>query len=97
MIKHPKGREPLESAILELMVERLQVEVPSADLDLFSSGVVDSLMLVRLLAALEERFGVRVTVEELEMDSFRTVRRIAAFVEAKQAALGHSRRVSAAG
>ena len=97
MISHPKGREPLESAILELMVERLQVEVPSADLDLFGSGVVDSLMLVRLLAALEERFGVRVAVEELEMDSFRTVRRIAAFVEAKQAALGNPRRVSAAG
>lgn len=97
MTNRSMGREALQSAILELMVERLQVEVPSADLDLFGSGVVDSLMLVRLLASLEERFGVRVAVEELEMDNFRTVRRIAAFVEAKQLALGTPRRVGAGG
>ena len=96
MINHPKGRESLESAILELMVERLQVDAPSVDLDLFATGVIDSLMLVRLLTALEERFGVRVTVDELEMDTFRTVRRIAAFVESKQASV-NPRRVGAAG
>jgi D-alanine--poly(phosphoribitol) ligase subunit 2 len=79
------------------MVERLQVEVPSVDLDLFGTGVVDSLMLVKLLASLEERFDIHVAVEELEMDNFRTVRHIAAFVEAKQAALGKPRRVGAAG
>ena len=78
------------------MVEQLQVEVPSVDLDLFGTGVVDSLMLVRLLASLEERFGVRVAVEELELDNFRTVRQIAAFVVAKQAAPGNPRRVGAA-
>lgn len=96
MTNHPKGGEPLESAILELLVERLQVDAPSVDLDLFATGVIDSLMLVRLLAALEERFGVRVTVEELEMDTFRTVRRIAAFVASKQAPV-NPRRVGAAG
>jgi D-alanine--poly(phosphoribitol) ligase subunit 2 len=80
-----------------LLVERLQVDVPSVDLDLFGTGVVDSLMLVKLLASLEERFDVRVAVEELEMDNFRTVRRIAAFVEAKQAPVAGPRRVPAAG
>ncbi|HEV2751586.1 MAG TPA: acyl carrier protein [Gemmatimonadales bacterium] len=96
MTDNRKGRGPLEARILELMVERLQVEVPSVDLDLFGTGVVDSLMLVKLLASLEERFGIHVAVEELEMDNFRTVRQIAAFVEVKQVALGNPRRVGAA-
>lgn len=76
----------LESQIAGLFAERLQVDVPSPDLDLFESGVVDSLMLVKLLAGLEERFGFQLTFEELEIDDFRTLRAIVRFVAAKRAA-----------
>lgn len=74
----------LEAEIAQLFTERLQVEVPGADVDLFATGVVDSLMFVKLLATLEERFGIRVSFEELEIDDFRTLTQIAAFVAAKQ-------------
>ena len=87
----------LESEIAHLFTERLQVDVPAADVDLFAAGIVDSLMFVKLLASLEEQFSVHVSFEELEIDDFRTVRQIASFVAAKQAATGKSRRLSAAG
>lgn len=75
----------LEAQIAEVFAERLQVEVPSPDLDLFEGGVVDSLMFVKLLTSLEQRFGFRISFEELEIDDFRTLRHIARFVAAKQA------------
>lgn len=75
----------LESQIAGLFTERLQVDVPSPDVDLFAAGVIDSLMFVKLLAGLEERFGFQLRFEELEIDDFRTLRDIARFVAAKRA------------
>jgi D-alanine--poly(phosphoribitol) ligase subunit 2 len=74
----------LETSIARLFAERLEVEVPSPDLDLFEAGVVDSLLFVKLLAALEEQFDFRLTFDELEIDDFRTLRQIARFVAAKR-------------
>ena len=74
----------LEAQIARLFAEQLQADVPSPDVDLFAAGIVDSLMFVKLLAALEDRFALRVSFEELEIDDFRTLRQIAAFVAAKQ-------------
>ena len=87
----------LETRIAQLFADRLQIEVPAADVDLFATGMVDSLMFVKLLASLEEHFSIRVSFEELEIDDFRTLRQIARFVAAKQAAPAKTRRVSATG
>ena len=76
----------VETAVGRLFAERLDVEVPSPQTDLFESGILDSLRFVELLAALEETFGMRVSVEELEIDDFRSLSRIAAFVAQKAAA-----------
>jgi len=86
----------LEARITHLFAERLEVEVPSPDLDLFQAGVVDSLMFVKLLAILEEQFGFRLAVDELEIDDFRSVRHIARFVAAKRGAV-EAGRLSASG
>lgn len=78
----------LEARITQLFADGLQIDVPAADVDLFAAGIVDSLLFVKLLAALEEQFSIHVSFEELEVDDFRTLRRIASFVAAKQAATG---------
>jgi acyl carrier protein len=87
----------LEARIAQLFADRLQIEVPAADVDLFAAGIVDSLMFVKVLAFLEEHFSIRVSFEELEIDDFRTLRQIASFVAEKQAALPKTRRVSTTG
>jgi acyl carrier protein len=61
----------------------LNIEVPSVETDLIDSGLVDSLTFVEFLAQLEETFGVQVALEDLEIDRFRTITRIAEFIAAK--------------
>ena len=66
----------------DLFVENLHVEAPPPDTDLFESGTLDSLQLVELLLQLERRFGVRVAIEDIDLDHLRTLERIARLVEA---------------
>jgi acyl carrier protein len=66
--------------IIHLLSESVHVEVPSADTDLMESGLLDSLMLVELMSSLEEQFGVHISFDEVEIDNFRSARRIAEFV-----------------
>jgi acyl carrier protein len=67
--------------VQRLFVEVVNVDVPSADTDLIEGGLLDSLALVELLFALEREFDVSIALETLEIDTFRTVGRIAQFVE----------------
>jgi acyl carrier protein len=73
----------LAHQISALFAEKLHRQVPSLDTDLIDTGLVDSLTFVEFLAQLEQEFGVQVSLEDLEIDHFRTVTRIAAFVATK--------------
>ncbi len=66
--------------LTKLFLEQMNVEVPSVETDLLETGVLDSLRLVELLMHLEAEFGVVVSVEDLEIDHFRSIARIADFV-----------------
>jgi D-alanine--poly(phosphoribitol) ligase subunit 2 len=68
---------PLMSGIYAALRDRLMVIVVSADIDLFDTGLVDSIGLVELILELEDRFGVSLPLDNLEVDDLRTVRRIA--------------------
>jgi D-alanine--poly(phosphoribitol) ligase subunit 2 len=77
-----------------LFVECFHVEVPSADTDLLETGILDSLQFVELLLQLEQRFGLRVKVEDLNLDDLRTLERIARLVAAGGAATSVASAVS---
>ena len=66
--------------LAEVFVENLHVEPPTADTDLFESGLLDSLQLVELLLQLERRFGVQIAIESIDLDNLRTLARIARLV-----------------
>ena len=72
-----------EEAVLEIYRESLDIEVGGLDVDVFEDGLLDSLGLVVLVAEIEERFGLRIPFETLEIDEFRTVRSLAKVVEAQ--------------
>jgi acyl carrier protein len=76
--------EAVTDRVQRLFVETLNVEVPSPDTDLIEGGLLDSLALVELLFALEREFAVTIALENLDIDTFRSVRRIAEFVEQGQ-------------
>jgi acyl carrier protein len=51
---------------------------------LISSGILDSLALLKLLLFIEERFSVKVKDGEVTPSNFETVNRITAFIEGKR-------------
>ncbi len=70
----------LEARIRQVFRDQLKLEVPSADTDLFETAALDSMMFVDLLVHLEREFGVKVALEDIELDHFRSIERITEFV-----------------
>jgi D-alanine--poly(phosphoribitol) ligase subunit 2 len=70
----------LREQIAALLSAALQLDVPSADTDLFETGILDSLAFVELLLALERHFGMTTSLDDLEVDNFKSIARIADFV-----------------
>jgi acyl carrier protein len=60
-----------------VFAETFHTEVPSPDMDLLECGVLDSLQMVELLFQLERRFGFRAKIDNLDLESLRTLSRIA--------------------
>jgi acyl carrier protein len=76
----PEDEQLLEQQIAGLVRDVLQIEVTSSDDDLIAGGMLDSLGVVTLIAELEVDLGHELLLDEFDIESFRTVRRIAAFV-----------------
>ena len=74
------------SSIIErlgaLFTERFHIEVPSADTDLLETGILDSFQFVELLFQLEQHFGLRVSIDDIDLEDLRTLARIARLVAA---------------
>ena len=70
----------IHQKLTELFARKLNLDAPTAGTDLVGTGLLDSLMLVELLAQLEETFGVSISTDDLELDNFRSIASIAAFV-----------------
>jgi acyl carrier protein len=62
--------------------DSLHVSVPSPDTDLLDNGLIDSLQIVELLLQLEEQFGFKASLDEIDLDDLRSLRRLAALVAA---------------
>lgn len=71
----------IERRVEEIFLTELRVEVPDRDTDVIDTGLVDSLTLVQLLSILEREFEVRIDLEELDLDDFRSVSSIADLLE----------------
>jgi D-alanine--poly(phosphoribitol) ligase subunit 2 len=68
--------QTIENEVAEIFSQELHVDVPSYDSDLFETGVLDSLQLVELLFQLEQQFGVCISLDETDVENFRSIERI---------------------
>lgn len=57
---------------------------PGPDEDYFALGLVNSLLALELVAHVERRYDIEVGVEDLDLDNFRTMNRVAEFVRRKR-------------
>lgn len=70
-----------------LFAETFHIEVPSSDTDLLETGILDSFQFVELLFQLEQRFGFRMKIDDIDLDQMRTLARIARLLAANGAAV----------
>ena len=77
----------IESNLEKFIVDELIVGSKGMKLDhdqsLISSGVIDSLAILRLITFIEEKFGVTVEDEDVVPDNFETINIISDYVKAK--------------
>jgi methoxymalonate biosynthesis acyl carrier protein len=85
-------RQELENEVAEIFSLKLHVEVPSFDYDLFETGILDSLQFVELLFQLEQQFGVRISLDEIDLENFRSIERISLML-ANQNGNGNGKRI----
>ena len=78
-------KNQLQEKLASLFASKLNLQVPDADTDLLGSGMLDSLALVDLLVHLEQEFDVQISLDTLEIDSFRSIASIADFISTQQA------------
>ena len=77
------GPESVGARVAAILADRLKIDAGSLETDLFAAAALDSLGLVELLLGLEEEFGITISADDLELDRFRSVSSIAAFVSSK--------------
>lgn len=70
----------VEDRLAAIFADGMRIEVPSYDAELLDSGLVDSLGVIELLMLVEKEFGITVQLDDLELDNFRSISAIAAFV-----------------
>jgi acyl carrier protein len=70
----------LQNELARLFSEKMNLEIPSMDTDLFGTGILDSLAFVDLVLHLEQKFGIKVSIESLELDHFRSIARLSEFI-----------------
>ena len=74
--------EILHAQLRAFFSEKLSVEVSSVDMDLVKTGILDSLALVELLAYVENEFGTEISLDDVEIEDFCSIAKIAEYVYA---------------
>jgi D-alanine--poly(phosphoribitol) ligase subunit 2 len=71
----------VEQRIQATLLNRLHLQSPEPDVDLFQTGVLDSLSFVDMLVALEAEFSIQIPLDQVDLDDFRSIAAIAAYIE----------------
>jgi acyl carrier protein len=74
--------EILHAQIGAFFSEKLFVEVSSVDTDLVQAGILDSLALVELLAYIEKEFETEISLDDVGIEDFHSIAKIAEYVDA---------------
>jgi|SRR5580692_12320776 D-alanine--poly(phosphoribitol) ligase subunit 2 len=74
----------IQTEIAGVLSDKLNVEVPAEDADLFENGILDSQKFVELLLHIEQQFGTHIAIEDLDIENFRSIGRIATLILNRQ-------------
>ena len=75
----------MKEAIIKIIQDvSKKSDVPGDDESLFDSGLLDSFALTDMVAALEEKFEIKVPDSDLNPRKFDTIEKIEAYVEGRK-------------
>ncbi len=74
--------EILHAQLRGFFSEKLSVEISSVEADLIQTGILDSLALVELLAYIEKDFGTEISLDDVGIEDFLSIAKIAEYVNA---------------
>lgn len=81
--------EDVRAEVRRFLARELLPDEEAAEVDdttpLVSGGIVDSISTLKLVAFLEERFGIELAAHEVDAEYLDTLERIEALVESKRA------------
>jgi acyl carrier protein len=72
----------LHTRLRAFFSDKLSVEVSSVDADLVKTRILDSLALVELFAYLEKEFETEISFDDIEIEDFHSIAKIAEYVDA---------------
>lgn len=75
--------ESLEQFLLTEIAADVSKRSLDADEDLLAEGIIDSMGVMKLVAFMEETFGIQVTDEDLVPENFQSLNVMAKFLEMK--------------
>ncbi|QQS35343.1 MAG: acyl carrier protein [Ignavibacteriales bacterium] len=76
--------QSIKDTIRNFIFDSINVSDLNDDVNLFESGIVNSLFAVQLMTFLEKSFSIEVTMDDLMMENFESINATTAFVERKQ-------------
>lgn len=73
----------MEEIIYNYIREHVDEKI-NYDTKIFKEGLVNSLFAIQLMTFLEKEFSIKVTMDDLDMDNFKSVNSIGKFIRNKQ-------------
>ncbi|SHJ86801.1 D-alanine--poly(phosphoribitol) ligase, subunit 2 [Clostridium cavendishii DSM 21758] len=70
--------------IAKYISENADVESIDYDLEIFEEGLVNSLFAIDLMTFLERNFDIKIKIEDLDMENFKSVNAIINFINKKR-------------
>jgi methoxymalonate biosynthesis acyl carrier protein len=70
--------------IRNYLLENINIPDLKDGYDIFDAGIVNSLFAIQLMTFLEKAFKIKVKMDDLDMNNFKSVDAVSAFVESKQ-------------
>lgn len=67
----------IQDILSDYFNDELGIAIEDVYQDLFKSGAVDSFNLIQIFQFIEDRFGVEIDMEELEISNFKSINSIA--------------------
>ncbi len=74
----------LEERVHHYIAEHVDVPELDYDVEIFEEGLVNSLFAIQLMTFLEKTFQIKVTMDDLDMNNYKSVTAITNFVRNKQ-------------